>query len=148
MVGSHLPLSCLTMPTALVVADGSWVTNEVRAALSVGSWQIEEVTDPRTVDDRLEESRVDAVIIDMQVGSAGGMAVVRWIRQATDPSLRPRMVLLLDRSADAFLARRAGADASVVKPFDAWELRAALAFEPAQTSPDEEPVAALVGEEE
>jgi len=148
MVGSRLPLTWLTMPTALVIADGSWVTTEVRAALSVGPWQIEEVTNPRAVVDRLEESRVDAVIIDMQVGSAGGMAVVRWIRQATDPALRPRMVLLLDRSADAFLARRAGADASVVKPFDASELRAALTREPAQAEPDDEPLMALVGEEE
>ncbi len=136
------------MPTALVVADGSWVTNEVRAALSIGSWQIEEIRDPRTVVDRVEESRVDAVIIDMQVGSAGGMAVVRWIRQATDPALRPRLVLLLDRSADVFLARRAGADASVLKPFEASELRSALALESAHAARDGEPVEALAGEEE
>jgi DNA-binding response OmpR family regulator len=121
------------MPTALVVADGSWVTNEVRSALSIGSWQIEETSDPRSVTDRLEESRVDAVIIDMQVGSKGGMAVVRSIRQATDPADRPRMVLLLDRSADEFLARRAGADASVLKPFDAPDLRRALAMQPVTT---------------
>jgi DNA-binding response OmpR family regulator len=127
------------MPTALVVADGSWVTNEVRSALSLGSWQIEEIDDPRRVTDRLEESRVDAVIIDMQVGSKGGMAVVRSIRQATDPTDRPRMVLLLDRSADEFLARRAGADAAVLKPFDAPELRQALALQP---------VAAAAGDEE
>jgi DNA-binding response OmpR family regulator len=127
------------MPTALVVADGSWVTNEVRSALSVGSWQIEEISDPRTVTSRLEESRVDAVIIDMQVGSAGGMAVVRAVRQATDPVDRPRTVLLLDRSADEFLARRAGADAWVLKPFDASGLRRALAMEP---------VAAAAGGEE
>lgn len=127
------------MPTALVVADGSWVTNEVRSALSVGSWQIEEIHDPRAVTDRLEQSRVDAVIIDMQVGSKGGMAVIRSIRQATDPSDHPRMVLLLDRSADGFLARRAGADASVLKPFDAHELRKALALQPAAvTGGDEE----------
>jgi DNA-binding response OmpR family regulator len=115
------------------------VTNEVRSALATGSWQIKETTDPRTVTDRLEESQVDAVIIDMQVGSKGGMAVVRSIRQTTDPGTRPRMVLLLDRSADEFLARRAGADASVLKPFDAHELRAALAL---QT------VAAPAGDEE
>lgn len=126
------------MPTALVVADGSWVINEVRSALSVGSWQIEEINDPRTVTDRLEVSRVDAVIIDLQVGSKGGMAVVRSIRQATDATTRPRMVLLLDRSADEFLARRAGADASVVKPFDASELRAALALQPVAAASDEE----------
>lgn len=115
------------------------MTNEVRSALSVGSWQIEEMKDPRAVTDRLEESRVDAVIIDMQVGSKGGMAVIRSIRQATNPTDRPRMVLLLDRSADEFLARRAGADASVLKPFEAPELRKALR---------PQPIAAAVGDEE
>lgn len=120
------------MPTALVVADGSWVTNEVRTALTVGSWHIEEITDPRAVTSRLEESRVDAVIIDMQVGSKGGMAVVRAIRQSIDEAEWPRMVLMLDRTADVFLARRAGADAWVLKPFDAADLRAAVA--PAATA--------------
>lgn len=126
------------MPIALVVADGSWVTNEVRSALSMGSWQIEEINDPRAVTDRLAESRVDAVIIDMQVGSKGGMAVVRSIRQSTDPADRPRMVLLLDRSADEFLARRAGADASVLKPFDAPDLRRAIALQPVAVPPGDE----------
>jgi DNA-binding response OmpR family regulator len=135
------------MPTALVVSDGSWVTNEVRSALSVGSWHIEEIDDPRDVVDRVEESRVDAVIVDMQVGSAGGMAVVRWIRQATDPITRPRMVMLLDRSADRFLAKRAGADASVLKPFDAPELRAALAIDTPEPV-EQEPLAVGAGEEE
>lgn len=133
-----MPLSSRAMPNALVVADGSWVTNEVRSALSVGSWHIEEINDPRQVTDRIEESRVDAVIIDMQVGSAGGMAVVRAIRQATDPITRPRLVLLLDRSADEFLAGRAGADAAVLKPFDAPELRAALAMHPVTVGEEEE----------
>jgi DNA-binding response OmpR family regulator len=126
------------MPIALVVADGSWVTNEVRSALSFGGWEIEEITDPRSVVARVEESRVDAVIIDMQVGSKGGMAVIRSIRQATDLFERPRLVLLLDRTADEFLARRAGADAAVLKPFDAPELRAALAMRPAAVAAGEE----------
>ena len=111
----------------------------MRSALSFGGWEIEEVTDPRAVVARVEESRVDAVIIDMQVGSKGGMAIIRSIRQATDLFERPRLVLLLDRSADEFLARRAGADAAVLKPFEAPELRAALAIRP---------VAAAAGEEE
>lgn len=126
IVAGQPSLSSWPMPTALVVADGSWVINEVRSALSVG-WRVEVMDDPGRVTDRLEESRVDAVIIDLQVGSAGGMAIVRSIRQATDMTNRPRMVLLLDRPADEFLARRAGADASVLKPFDPPELRAALA---------------------
>jgi DNA-binding response OmpR family regulator len=126
------------MPTVLVVADGAWVTNEVRSALSVGSWLIEEINDPRAVTDRLVESRVDAVIVDMQVGSKGGMAVIRSIRQEIDELDRPRTVLLLDRSADRFIAHRAGADASVLKPINPSELRDALG--------DRQPVSA--GEEE
>lgn len=126
------------MPTALVVSDGSWVTNEVRSALSVGGWEIDEIRDPRAVVERLDESRVDAVIVDMQVGSKGGMAVIRSIRQATDLFSRPRLVLLLDRSADEFLARRAGADAAVLKPFDPPQLRAALAMRPASLTGEEE----------
>jgi DNA-binding response OmpR family regulator len=126
------------MPTVLVVADGSWVTNEVRSALTVGSWEIEEIDDPRSVADRITQSRVDAVIIDMQVGSKGGMAVIRSIRQATDELSRPRTVLLLDRSADGFLARRSGADASVLKPVNAVELREALGMRQPVPAGDEE----------
>ncbi len=114
------------MPTVLVVSDADWVANEVRSALSVGSWNIEDIDDSRAVTDRIASSPVDAVVVDMQVGSKGGMAVVRSIRQTTDELTRPRTVMLLDRSADAFLARRAGADASVLKPINAHELRVAL----------------------
>lgn len=124
------------MPTALVVADGVWVINEVRAALTVGSWRIEEIDDGRAVVDRLVQSPVDAVIIDMQVGSKGGMAIVRSIRQAAELTRRPRTVMLLDRSADRFLARRAGADAAVSKPINAAELRQALGM--VGVGPDEE----------
>jgi CheY-like chemotaxis protein len=67
----------------------------------------------------------------MQVGSMGGMAVVRDIRQTIEP--RPRLVLLLDRSADTFIARRAGADAHVLKPIEAGRLREALG--PAEREP-------------
>lgn len=122
----RLELTSSAMPLALVVADGTWVVNEVSSALAVGSWEIEVLDDPRAIEDRLAESRVDAVIVDMQVGSKGGMAVIRSIRQSTDELSRPRMVLLLDRTADRFLAHRAGADASVLKPINARELRSAL----------------------
>ena len=125
------------MPTALVVADDAWVTNQVRAALSVGAWQIEALSDPEAVIGRLEESRVDAVLIDMQVGSKGAMAVVRSIRQATDELDRPRTVILLDRSADMFLARRAGASAAVLKPINAAELRTAMGMVPAPIPAEE-----------
>ena len=114
------------MSRVLLVADASWVVNEVRASLTSGDWRIDEVSDPRQVTEIAGSERTDAVIVDMQVGSMGGMAVVRDIRQTFDEDERPRTVLLLDRSADEFIARRAGADASVIKPITAAELREAL----------------------
>lgn len=126
------------MSKVLLVADAEWVINEVRSALALGDWDIEVVNDPRTATDSVEEVAPDAVIVDLQVGSMGGMAVVRAIRQTFEGPARPRTVLLLDRSADDFIARRAGADARVLKPITSSVLRAALSPEPALTSASEE----------
>lgn len=114
----------------MLVADADWVINEVKGALALGDWDLDVVRDPRSVADLVMERSPDAVIIDMQVGSMGGMAVVRDIRQQTDETARPRIVLLLDRSADDFIAKRAGADARVLKPITASTLRTALSSKP------------------
>lgn len=113
------------MTKVLLVADTPWVSSEVRASLALGDWELEETHDPATAAERSTDA--DAVLVDMQVSSMGGMAVIRSIRQSTAGRPRPRLVLLLDRSADSFLAGRAGADASVLKPINPAELRAALA---------------------
>ena len=115
------------MPRALLVTDSTWVVNDVSAALSLGEWEIDQLDDPQDAVARVEETSPDAVIVDMQVTSMGGMAVIRDIRSHIEEDSRPRTVLLLDRQADRFLAGRAGADASVIKPFEAVELRSALA---------------------
>ena len=76
----------------------------------------------------------DAAIVDMQVGSMGGMAITRLLKDAMasgDVDTTP-IILLLDRQADTFLAKRAGADSFIVKPFSSQQLRSALtAFDPA-----------------
>jgi DNA-binding response OmpR family regulator len=114
------------MTRVLLVSDSEWVKNDVKAALTLGEWDLEEVDDSRRASARAGEIKADVVVVDLQVGSMGGMAVIRDIRAATDEETRPRTVLLLDRTADRFLARRALADAAVLKPFTAHELRAAL----------------------
>ncbi len=113
------------MSKLVLVADAGWVVNEVEAALAVDGWQVHVLSDPKAVVATVNEMRPDAVVVDMQVGSQGSMAVVRAIRQSAD--LRPRLVMLLDRAADTFIARRSGADAHVLKPISAYELRRALA---------------------
>lgn len=115
------------MPTALIVADSHWVVDDVEASLAVDQWELDSLDDPRLAADKVAKSNPDVVIVDMQVGSMGGMAIIRDIRGAVPPLDLPRLVLLLDRSADRFIAKRARADASVLKPFTARDLREALA---------------------
>jgi DNA-binding response OmpR family regulator len=113
------------MSDILVVADETWVLNDVRAALTEPRYSLHEVNDPRGVTDQLTLLSPQAIVVDMQVGSMGGMAVTRAIR-GTDAAAAPPVILLLDRDADAFLAGRSGAKAWVRKPFAASELRDAI----------------------
>lgn len=120
------------MATVIVVTDADWIENDVRASLTDRDTDIHAVADPRQAVGEAERLRADVAVIDLQVGSMGGMAVVRALRAAMDADqIRPlRTIMLLDRTADGFLARRAGADAFVVKPFTAQELRRAAAPTP------------------
>lgn len=118
------------MAKVVLLTDDIWVENEVRAALTDPGTEIHVISDPRAVVEAVAEHQAEVALIDLQVGAMGGMAVVRAMRGAVEnhQMQRVRMVLLLDRSADGFLAHRAGADAYVVKPFTGQELRAAVAI--------------------
>ena len=112
----------------LVVADEDWVLEDVAAALAEARFELTTTSEPHSAVARCEEIGAEAVIVDLQVASMGGMAVIRRIRAAVDAKvLGPTpTVLLLDRGADRFIARRAGADGWLRKPFGAFELRSML----------------------
>lgn len=112
----------------LVVADEDWVSEDVEAALAEERFDITTTDDPYSVVDACLDSQAAAVITDLQVGAMGGMAIIRSIRAAVDSGALPRTptILLLDRGADTFIARRAGADGALRKPFGAFELRSML----------------------
>ncbi|MFH1105034.1 MAG: response regulator [Actinomycetota bacterium] len=116
------------MADILVVADTAWVVNDVRAALSDGRTTIREIADPRAVVEAVKEQTPAVVVVDLQIGSMGGMAVTRAVRDAfpLGTASAPPVILMLDRDADAFLAGRSGAAAWVRKPFSSGELRAAV----------------------
>ncbi|MET0566236.1 MAG: response regulator [Acidimicrobiia bacterium] len=114
------------MPMGLVIADTGWVVNDVLASLPSGDWEIEVLDDPTQSAAKVAETDPDVVIIDLQVRNMGGMAVVREIKASLEGEELPRLVILLDREVDGFLAKRAGADAWVVKPFSSQQLRVAL----------------------
>ena len=116
------------MPKILVVADTAWVRNDVHSALSEPGWELIDHDDPPTVPRVAHQNDVDAAVVDFQVKTMGGMAITRALKEAhqVDGIDPVPVVLLLDRSADAFLAKRAGAEGWVKKPFTAATLREAL----------------------
>jgi DNA-binding response OmpR family regulator len=112
----------------VVIADEPWTRNEVHAALPEPDYTLIDHDNPATSGDILRAEQPDAVVIDLQVGSMGGMAIARDLhQQAAIAELdRVPVVLLLDRKADSFLAKRAGVAAWVTKPFSAHDIRTAV----------------------
>lgn len=124
------------MAHLLLVADDLWVKNDVAAAVTDPGTTLETLDEPEEAADVVGTKRFDAVIVDMQVKNMGGMAITRFLKDAMvggDAEPAP-IVLLLDRQADVFIAKRAGADAYLVKPFTSQQLRAALSGSTAPTA--------------
>ncbi len=74
------------------------------------------------------ESPPDLVILDLQIGNMGGMAVCLDLRleEGKDRIDRLPVLMLLDRRADVFLARRADVQGWLVKPLDPIRIRRAV----------------------
>lgn len=117
------------MQRILVVADVPWVRNEVHAALTAPDFELVDIDDPNAAAATAVAEAADMVVVDLQVGSMGGMAVARDVRDVTGANDGERLpvLMLLDRAADTFLAKRAGAAAWLVKPFSSHEIRSAIA---------------------
>lgn len=113
------------MVTVLVATDAQWVREQVHLALAEPGVEIVEVGRGQDVRDTVGRVNPELVVADLQIGSMGGVAVTHDLRleESSGRLGRVPVLLLLDRPADRFLARRAGADASLVKPFDARTLR-------------------------
>ncbi|HET6793855.1 MAG TPA: response regulator [Acidimicrobiales bacterium] len=111
----------------LVAADAHWITDEVSAALSGEGTEVVEVTQGAAVLPWLMENDADLVILDLQIGNMGAIAVCQDLRleESADRLDRVPVLILLDRRADVFLARRVDADGWLVKPLDPIRLRRA-----------------------
>jgi DNA-binding response OmpR family regulator len=113
----------------LVATDSDAVFAEVDAALGSPECTIERVRRGREVRAAVLASEPDLVMLDLQIGEMGGVAACLDLRLEESGDRMPpqRIILLLDREADLFIARRAGADGWLVKPVDAGRLRRAAA---------------------
>ena len=117
------------MTTILVAAEAKWVRDQVRSAFVGPGQEVVEVARGQDVRAKVDELEPDLVVLDLQIGNMGGVAVAIDLRLEESGGRLPHVpiLLLLDRRDDAFIARRADVDLTLVKPVDAGVLRRAAA---------------------
>jgi DNA-binding response OmpR family regulator len=114
--------------TVLLVSDLASLRRELETMLAGPDLLIEESSNGPEAIERVKRGDVDLVVVDLQVGAMGGMAITMELRNlesygGADPV---SVLMLLDRRPDVFLARRSGADGFVVKPLDPQRMRSAV----------------------
>jgi CheY-like chemotaxis protein len=138
--------------TIVVASDTAAIRREITSALESPSLGILEASSGPEAIALVREGEVDLVIADIQMGAMGAIAVTLELRlEASYDQIDPTPVLmLLDRRADVFQAKRSGAEGWIVKPLDAMRVRrAARAILDGDRFEDDsyQPVPLLVGDD-
>jgi DNA-binding response OmpR family regulator len=131
----------------LLATDADWIVDEVTAALGGPDTSFTVCRDGRAVAGAVRDRQPDLAVLDLQVGSMGGMAVAMALRLDESGGALPHVtvLMLLDRRADVYLAQRSGAEGWLIKPLDALRLqRAAQALANGRTHFEGVPVPAVV----
>ncbi len=112
----------------LLVSDEATVREEVRSVVEGLGLGVNEVTRGAEVTPEVQRHPYRLVVLDLQIGNMGGMAACMDLRLEESGGRLPHVpvLMLLDRRADVFLARRSGAEGWVVKPLDPIRLRKAV----------------------
>ncbi|MHB8246395.1 MAG: response regulator [Acidimicrobiales bacterium] len=115
------------MPDILIVSDAPSVLADVRSALEDDETTIRELHAGELVRDAVTGEPPDLVVTDLQVSSMGGIAICMDLRLEESGGRLPHVpvLILMDRRADVFLARRSDAEGWLIKPFDSLRLRRA-----------------------
>ena len=116
------------MPEVLVVSDSPNVREEVIASLPDSNITVRELTHGADVRPAVHSKKPDLVILDQQIGRMGGMATALDLHLEAGAGRLPHVpvLMLLDRRADVFLARRSDAQGWIVKPIDPLRLGRAI----------------------
>jgi DNA-binding response OmpR family regulator len=111
----------------LVATDADEVFDEIDAALASDEVKVLRVRAGRDVRPVVIEIDPELVVLDLQIGTMGGMATCLDLRleEGAGRIELQNVLMLLDRDADVFLAERSRADGWLIKPLDAGRLRRA-----------------------
>lgn len=111
----------------VVVADKDpYELQALQASLVGPDREILIVNDGENIITIARQRSPDVVIVGSSLGQMGGFAVSRELKMMSDNGeiREPKVVVLLEREADAWLAKWARADAWLVKPVEAAEVDA------------------------
>jgi DNA-binding response OmpR family regulator len=111
----------------LVATDADEVFSAIDAALASSTLEVHRVRSGRAVRAAVIELDPELVVLDLQIGSMGGVAACLDLRneEGSGRNVPQNILILLDRDADVFIAERADADGWLIKPLDAGRLRRA-----------------------
>ncbi len=112
----------------LVATDADHVLDDITAALGGPDTSFTVCREGRAVSPAVATRTPDLAVLDLQIGSMGGMAVTMALRLDESAGLGPKVpvLMLLDRTADLHLAKRSAADGWLLKPLDALSLQRAV----------------------
>jgi DNA-binding NarL/FixJ family response regulator len=112
----------------LLVADATTVLEELAAVVDDGEREIRVARTGEVVRRLAAEFEPDLVITDSQVQNMGGFAIAFDLvhEESGGRAGHVPVLVLLDRRADVFLARRTGVEGYLVKPLDPVRLRRAV----------------------
>lgn len=115
------------MPHVLLATDADALAEDVFAALVEEGTTVSRVRAGVDVRPAVAAFEPDLVVLDLQIGNMGGVAASIDLRLEAEAGRVPetRILMLLDREADRWIARQARADAELVKPVQAFQLRRA-----------------------
>ncbi len=116
------------MPEVIVVSDSPNVREAVIASLPDPSITVRELTRGADVLPAVGKKKPDLIVLDQQIGRMGGMATCLelHLEQGAGRLAHIPVLILLDRRADVFLARRSEAEGYIVKPLDPMHLSRAV----------------------
>ena len=122
--GATLP----AVPDLLIASDAPWIVDEVRAGVDDGETTLRSVSAGLDVLGAVHERQPDLVVLDLNIGNMGGMATCLHLRLEESAGRLPHLpvLMLLDREADVFLAKRSDAEGWMIKPLDAFRIRKAV----------------------
>jgi len=112
----------------LVASDAAWVIDEVVAGVGGPDVTVRSVLAGADVRTAVLDRLPDLAVLDLQIGNMGGMAVCLDLRleEGAGRIDHVPVLMLLDRRADVFLAKRSAAEGWLIKPLDPIRLRRAV----------------------